>query len=631
MADDLGDSLSTISEHHQRPLVSLLLHIQNCRRRHLKSAEFVQRLECLYLPRHTYIPGATVWPTRSGGVRQPTTFLRDTPIDALEEHDYVALSYTWDPPSQSEEEYGEYYVESRDGGILQSQVRNSVFERVIKYMVYFDLHRLWIDRECIQQEDGTKKETAVQAMDLVYSCSNHLIGLLSQPVMSITELELLAGLMKGQVIEPRAKSKTLEILEAIVGDFWWTRAWTYQENYRGCLYMKLLIPHRISSGDYSSNYIKLFGNIPGEIVVESTRFHEAATAFCLAFDPPPGLMAAKKIVLERACKFTLLLEKPSVRGHNLATSSMSPLIIADIEKRNLKSPADRIPIIANCCEYSIRLDGTKLLEKGYSISLAIMALFLLNGEILYNGPHNEARGSASNKVTDFLQAQAFHRYSPPQSAPGLTYNKSCRFVDVQLTGDGIKTLGHLWKLGRGIDTSKFPKKRPYVKDSGDLTRDERRNLMLLADKLDEYDLSDDIREYLDNSNASRRSFAKGYQQHMARELATAIREGRVVRLAVLWARSGEHSPYRGIFLCDRYKPYNSSEYVFTASCERQADSDRHLPNDIDRHVSLEVDFSLGNRGLPFLRTRRWIHGLCFFYGCPRIEVVFPWPRTIQHI
>ncbi|KAI1274061.1 hypothetical protein F5Y07DRAFT_374352 [Xylaria sp. FL0933] len=342
-------------------------------------------------------------------------------------------------------------------------------------------------------------------------------------------------------------------------------------------------------------------------------------------------MEAKKLVLERAYKFTLLLEKPSIRGHNLATSSMSPLIIADIEKRNLESPVDRIPIIANCCEYSVRIDGTKLTERGHSMSLAILVLFLLNGEILYNGPHNEGRGSASNKITDFLQAQAFDRYLPPQSAPGPTYNKSCRFVDVQLTGVGIQTVGHLWKLGRCIDTSKFPETRPYVKDSGDLTRDERRNLMLLAEELDEYDLSDDIREYLDNSNVSRRSFAKKYQQRMARELATAIREGRVVRLAVLWTRSGGRSPYRGIFICDQFKPHDSSDYVFTASCERQADSDRHLPNDIDKHVSLEVDFSLGTEGLPFLRTRRWIHGLCFFYGCPRIEVVFPWPSTIQHI
>ncbi|KAI5862509.1 hypothetical protein GGS23DRAFT_570549 [Durotheca rogersii] len=316
---------------------------------------------------------------------------------------------------------------------------------------------------------------------------------------------------------------------------------------------------------------------------------------------------------------------------------MSPLIIEDIEKRQLRLPLDRLPIIANCCQYRVRLDGTELVKRGHSVSLAILALFLLNGEILYNRPDNEIRVSvAHNNVTHFLNAQAFNRYSPPQLAHGLTYNKSCRFIDVKLTRRGIRTRGHLWKLRCCIDTSKLPKTLSYVEDNGSLSRDERRNLMLLANKLGEEGFSclyEEIYIYLKRGGTFRyrNSFAEEYQYYMAKELATAVSEGRLLRLGALWSPSDKYSPYRGIFICDQSGPDNLPDYVFTASREKEAGHDRHLPDDVDRHVSLEVDYTVGKGQLPLLRTRRWIHGLCFFYGCPRIDVVFPWPSTIKQI
>ncbi|KAI0904053.1 heterokaryon incompatibility protein-domain-containing protein [Ustulina deusta] len=618
MADDLGDSLSTITEHYRQPLVTLLLDIQKTKRPHVKSTEFVQALECLCLPMRNRISNSRVWPTSSDGARQPNTFTR-CHIDALEEKEYVAISYTWKHPLHVKEICGKYSVQSRDGSFLQSEVRDSVFERAEKYMNCFNLRHLWIDRECVVQEDGEEKETALQAMDLVYHCSKHPIGLLYEPTVSIAELELLEGLMTGQFVEksgPAFKlssgissqraSQTLELLEAIVRDKWWTRAWIYQENYRGGTDMKLLIPHCISSENYRNNHITLFGNIPGELILNSTSFHKAATAFCLAFDPPTGLMKAKELVLERAGKYTLLLEEPGLYGRDLATRSMSPSIIADIEKRQLGTPLDRLPIIANCCQYSARLDSIKLAKRGHSVSLAILALFLLNGEILDNRPDDGTRVSGAHNITDFITAQAFNRYSPPQSVYGLTYNKGCRFIDVELTGDGIRTPGHLWKLGCNIDTSGFPKTLPYIEDNDTyiedndtLSRDERRTLMLLANELDKRGfrrLSNNIDTYLECGSTSqyKNSFAKEYQHCMAKELATAVSKGRLLRLGALWSPSNEHSPYRGIFICNPSGPDGSPDYVFTASREREADNRRYLPNDIDRHVSLEVDYTAGN-------------------------------------
>ncbi|KAI3322845.1 heterokaryon incompatibility protein-domain-containing protein [Xylariaceae sp. AK1471] len=650
MTDDLEDSLPKIRAHYQQPLVTLLLDIQKTEMQHLKSAEFMQNLECLYFSTQSDAPRKSARLTKHEDVHQSTTLKRKR-INAFDKRgkDYVAISYTWSHPLPLVQPYGKYSVQSRNGISLPSDVRDSVFERVRKYMDRFNLRYLWIDRHCIVQEESEKKNTAVQAMDLVYSCSNYPIGLLYQPILSMAELKLLTGLItwrksvvkyglesKNSSALPRqSPRKTLELLEAIVSDMWWTRAWTYQENYRAGTNMKLLIPHCISSeefpDDYSDDYVEISKDLPGEILLNSTRFHEVATAFCLAFQPLDNdLLEAKKLVLERARKYTLLLQESDC---DLARRSMSPSIIADIEKRQLSIPFDRLPIIANCCQYSIRLDGTELAKRGHSLSLTILALFLLNGEILYNRLDHRTGVSNTLNITGVLDKKSFRQYSPPRSAHGLTYNKSCRFIDVKLTRRGIKTRGHLWKLGRVIHTSDFPKTLPFVKDNRSLQLDDQRRLMLLANEIElqHSNLSEDIRKYLDYGNTSKytNSFAKYYQRYMAEELAAAIRQEGDIQLASLHDPSGRHNPYRGIFICNSSGQERAPEYVFTASREKAAGNDNSLTNDTDRHVSIEVDYRDGAGELPFLRTRRWIHGLCFFYDCERKEVIFPWPSTVQ--
>lgn len=160
-------------------------------------------------------------------------------------------------------------------------------------------------------------------------------------------------------------------------------------------------------------------------------------------------------------------------------------------------------------------------------------------------------------------------------------------------------------------------------------------LSLLANEIDKLgyrNLSEDFHRYLGNDHPGYpKSFAKGYQRDMAEELAIAISQGRPIQLATLWNRANKYRPYRGIFICNDSRPNETPEYVFTASRERAAGDDKSHPNDLDRYVSIEVDCDVDTGELPFLRSRRWIHGLCFFYECPRIDVVFPWPAAITQI
>ncbi|KEY75049.1 hypothetical protein S7711_09656 [Stachybotrys chartarum IBT 7711] len=81
-------------------------------------------------------------------------------------------------------------------------------------------------------------------------------------------------------------------------------------------------------------------------------------------------------------------------------------------------------------------------------------------------------------------------------------------------------------------------------------------------------------------------------------------------------------------------------FVFTASRPEDAQSQEYDANDLDRHVSLEVQLEGFYHGIchngsygqiPKLRIKRWLPGMCFFKGCPRLPVIFPWPSNLKVI
>lgn len=82
---------------------------------------------------------------------------------------------------------------------ILNTVRDAVLDGVIKYAVCHGIHLIWIDQECINQDDFREKETALLSMDLVYRSSNYPLGLLlSVPIKS---LENLLALLRGQFIK----------------------------------------------------------------------------------------------------------------------------------------------------------------------------------------------------------------------------------------------------------------------------------------------------------------------------------------------------------------------------------------------------------------------------------------------
>ncbi|KAI0600776.1 heterokaryon incompatibility protein-domain-containing protein [Biscogniauxia sp. FL1348] len=627
---------------------------------------WIKSLECLYLPteedeEEDEPGGKRRWVDNGPSIASYVApVLRRSYLDPVSDpeggRDYVAVSYTWDP---SEDEavvdhgVNSYRVESRRAGesSMPSRVRDVVWDRVLRYSEYVECDNIWIDRECIDQSNKSEQEMAIQNMHLVYSLSRRPVALLTRSIKTAAELDLLAGLLLEDV-RPKDEAALLRLLHDITSDRWWTRAWTFQEDYKASVRMVLLIPHdrnledrKQAMGDFKNR--PLFGDLPGELCIKSTDFRAEVTNFCLEYRKrsSPASASICDRILKIAGKYNILLQEEGWFGLNFISRSMSPTIFADIGKRGILKESDRLAIAANCCGYTTRLETPALNKNRKSLSLSMLALYLLNGEIIDNDP-KRCRGTLKDNIYTYLSKQSLRSFESPISKE-LTFIKSCRFIDPILTIEGTQTEGHLWKLGKVI--RRRPMKREKFRRLSPLD--------ILATELNfpTYGAShEDLAvRLLELTRRTPPSSADGRYQRpwewrdwMAAEVQNALLDGCSIRLACCVRPNygpEEHSPYRAIFVStdDEDDDWadddpSSPRYVFTSTRPAK----KGPTSDIHKHVSLEVDVewpkpaSKGDdahghgHGLPKLYIKRWRNGLCFSEGYHERPVLFPHPPEL---
>jgi hypothetical protein len=661
--NDSNFTLGQICRDHGSSLIDLLLDIQKSQITHQKSLPFIRNLDCLKTDPHQH------------------TRLSREPVNAFNNPQYVALSYTWEESEYEDPNHGRYQVQDRHArreSFVPSKVRNCVFDRILKYMHNSRLRLLWMDKHCLQQAiceeadcehmECNQNREGLEAMDLVYKLSAHPVALLSTPIKSQKDLKTLVRILSGDLVSSNHSSSALQLspqttrqeviraimlLDKVTKDAWWKRGWIFQESYRAGRALRLLIPHSPGLETLKLSYgTSLFGEIRGELCISATSFSYEATRLCSAFatirSPPPYARKAISQIIQTAGRYTVIVGKHF---------SMSPTIFSDIDKRNLERHWDQLEIAANCCQYSTRLNVQELEGKKHSFSLSKLALYLLNGELL----HNVRLVSNPSRMTvlDFISSQSFRGFYAPLGQRNLTFNKGCRLTHVELMRNGILTKGHLWHLGRIIHSQDIKRQPLWVNNpKGMLSRKHRKLLTQLANTLRNFDhagLTSQIWDYLDRDatngayQSSYDTFAGSYMRLMASEVANAIDLGMELRLACIWDPSGRPSPYRAIFVCKsdegegkshrssiRYGvPRGTSSMVFTASAPKRPSTAMHSANDLDRHVSLEVR-RVGSthdprRSITHLEINSWILGLCFFEGVERTDVLFPWPPGFRSI
>ncbi|KAK1838472.1 ATP-dependent DNA helicase [Colletotrichum chrysophilum] len=313
---------------------------------------------------------------------------------------------------------------------------------------------------------------------------------------------------------------------------------------------------------------------------------------------------------------------------------MFPAIASDLSKRNLGEPWDILPIIANCCQYPYYLDAQKLLQKDASRNLSILAMCLINGEILNNNPSGPYTVAGMN-VFEYLEKLCLPSFAAPPDRD-LTYRKGCRFHPISLHEAGITTEGYLWELGDIINTRYLwkPSRRAYpIFNHERFSKEEVDQLARLTKKLGGYrrvPLADGIQRLLSSGNMGENiTFARRHMEAMAKEVARAVAKGHQLRLGRLCSGCGSQQQ-TAIFLSNHKWTYRLPEkehqgYVFTSSL------DNENANDLHRHVCVEVSWVGSDDNIPQLHTRRGILGLCFFPGHKPREVNFPWPSSLLRV
>lgn len=646
--------------------ISALIKIQECRVPQQKMRWIVENLECLGRRQSRKRKLNT---DESEKPERPYWFRKE--VNGFTNSNFVALSYTWNASeyeTQNPKPEG-HRIQMRDKeDSWPSSVRNSVLERVAKYMQCHDVPLLWIDRHSIPQKKCKKtpcvhgeckqKKHALDAMDWVYSLSDHPVALLGRPIQSEDEITTLSAILRGALVkyqygkpalakdaEYSQAKKMLDLLHEITRDKWWRRAWTFQENYKAGLKMTLLIHHdpdfERAKRSTLSGKKAMFGVVSGELSIQSVKFSESATKFCLAFRQHHFATSEdeEKIIhiLKTAGRYRMLLSH---------STSMSGMIISDVNWRGVTEPWDRLAIIANCCQYATRLDATRLQQMGgnvASLDLSILALRLLNGEILNNEEAYVPDGTIVEQMNDLF----FDDFKAPEGAKKLTYNKGCRFFDVEFIRTGIKTKGHLWKLGETLRTPRSSPRlsQPSHEDKQQLSEYERTRLRQLSELIKANHTGDDtgivecIKEFLDEDAFvmdDQGSFSLWYRRLMTKEVVRAIDADQTLSLGYLCDTEGEPTVARGIFIHGRDavesdEPFSQADkdpaYVFTSLWSDEDVDEEYLANELDHHVSIRVRLSDDHSQESLqLYTQGWVLGLCFFTGVPTSDVVFPWPQ-----
>lgn len=650
-------SLQDIRDKYGTDLVKQLLEIQNHKYQDKKWWEWVRKLNCL-TPKDFVAVNQGSKRQRLDGSSKVLKFVQ-IPGDKFKSP-FVAVSYVWNH-NRTPTPKGGYIIESK-GGISPSNVQDAVWVRTISYLKHHDLEGIWIDQESINQGNKAEKQRAMQSMDQVYSNSEYPVGLIFTKLREQEQINMLANLLRGRYVDtvdgqPRLRTTednrhVLDLLKLITSDKWWTRAWIFQEEYRGSTRMKLLIPH---SHSLHKNGMKIvLGDMEGELQVSSTDFREQATLFCLAYreEAEGERRAICDLILSRTRKYKTILEYTD----ELSGKGMSPIIFKDVGARNIEHSSDMLAIIANCCEYPVRLNTETLKQREYSLSLSLLVIYLLNGEILMNDMCST--DWLDRTIYEYLGDRSLNTFDPPVEQV-LTFTKGCRFVNVKLHRDGIITTGLIWKLYKKINTSGF------VLPDNCRDEDWESILEVLALELRQrrhIPLAKDIEGFVRQGRSS--TPYNEIMEIMAVELARAIRDREILHLgcvdfsgsyhAICCEPDADDSSTDGVSHegdSDEDEDSEDSESDEDSDSE-DSESDEDEDNkdsesnedeveesyvftawedggreNIEKYVSIEVDVK-PEPHLPRLRTKRWINGLFFLPGHHPIEVLFPWPNEL---
>ena len=405
---------------------------------------------------------------------------------------YVAVSYCWQSANRiSDLDATHTYNINTPSGIRPSKASSEILNRTIAFARPRKLTYIWIDQECIDQNDERDQREGIQAMDLVYQQAEYCLGLLDIYISEQEHVDALNKMFEGEGISDHQLPALADVLELILSDPWFTRAWILQESLTGATQMTLQVKcdPRLEKGVF---FEPMFSISSQYLEIELTQFHTYLSTWLpttvedMAAESTIGPAIAGRLtqVIEKwfaALPPQVPLDyKPSRRLTCNAAAAVSYL-----NRRENTVIADRIAIMANLCGYHKRLDSIKLDELGFNFSLCALVLSIMNGDIsILQGCVHPL--SNLNGRTDDLEPQSYKEGDKPigftWSLPAWATLHSLRYRETELT-DPVLQLhpsiltesgwlldGWLWHFDHSIDLTPVRTRLAGRWDVSDLAR-----------------------------------------------------------------------------------------------------------------------------------------------------------------
>jgi hypothetical protein len=497
MKNDLHKTFGQIFDNDITAFRNQLIDVQHHRANRKDAEKWVQQLRFLDISNVPTLRSKSGAPRRSHLGLQYTGTVCPIPITRRTDDDgkipYVAVSWRWATQLGSVHNHRkpkyDYRIQRPDATHHKSEFHDVHLDRVIMFAQSRCIPNLWIDKECIyQREEDSQtypndKDHGVQIMDVVYGLSAASVGLLNTPLDTQTEVNTLASLLTKTFLVDPDETEIPEIewttdirqlqmlILKILSDTRWSRGWIFQEDHLASANMTLLIP---CSDDLQRGDKYDFGPLPGDLQVSLKDFRQAVTMFCLTNDEnenswPNSEMMSKvkqyniwnKTAYEAPyyghSDFQVKLWDDGRRSksHDFGVPfypTITNSVLDDICSRSLENEEDRIAILANALKFSKRLDICQtspiLAGNNFSLSVALLALVLINGEILSNNDDNDI--PPIKDLMDHTLRSYLKQYEYKVNAPSLKFEQSfvnrCRFKSPVITQQGIKTKGYLFTL-----------------------------------------------------------------------------------------------------------------------------------------------------------------------------------------
>ncbi|RYN75423.1 hypothetical protein AA0117_g6318 [Alternaria alternata] len=333
---------------------------------------------------------STDWPTDENCSQYALTLPGELPPG----QEYISVSYTWAHLQEidASKPIPDYCIKDRatpDAPFRPINCPTMVFHRAWCFARARNIPYVWIDQECIYQENAEDKQRHLQIMDRIYKKSKWTVAVLSTevPDAMLSALPLITirdheerpwdfhfeNWPDGVDIRPlydEFRKHAAKIMRSILSDRWFTRAWTFQE--RRCASTCVLLAPVGNKSDVAAQLpLDWIGNDV------SFTFPHMSRLFLLHSTDFPSSTDDERFFLN-----SFLQEE----SDSIALAAYL-LLFVTMERCDNLVCSDRLTIFANVCSFPYKLDSTILNDAKYSYSTCMMALMMVNEMILDKAPY----------------------------------------------------------------------------------------------------------------------------------------------------------------------------------------------------------------------------------------------------